>query len=600
MDLRRDPVETAGWALLGLLLLAVLVGALRLDRSRHPLQGDEATYAMQAVSLARDFDLAYTKVDFDRFVKDWGVRPAGLVLQSRGEGGRLVYGKPPLYALVTAPFARVAPVRGPVVANALLLAAAALLTALSLRHRIGPAAPFWTAAFLFASVSFAYVFWGDADLFLLASTAAGFALVYKGDRRHTREEMPQIYEGEDTVSPRGFLARWAGAGALLAVTVVYRPPCIVLFLPALVAAWQSPRERRGKAVAGLVLGAVLLAGLSAGIQWVAGGDATGYGGQRQGIYERQGYPEVDFPAGGWAEQVKRRGNASWVQADALKPELNLRLAGWNAIYFLIGRNVGILSCFLPVLLGFLAFQPGRGRWAIPVAVALAAGAFLLLRPFNFTGGGALGNRYFLPLYPALWFLAARPGRSAGPPILIVLLAAPFLGPLWLHATEPPVAETGQYKHVSSLAQRWLPYETTQDTAPGRVVSVGGGLAVKLLNHNVWPAGRGLGLRVLGGAPAELLVASPQPLDSLHFHFGSEAPTRLEVDGRELRPLMLGADGSVLFDVPLGSPRAVHPLAWSPYDYHVYILGFRLPSARNEPVDLRIQPSRDLIQRHRED
>jgi len=141
VDLRRHPLEAAGWAILALLLALTLIGAVRLDRSPHPLTGDEATYAMQAASLAWDFDFSYTRQDYDRFVAQWHVPPDGLVLQNRAGSDRLVYAKPPLYALILAPFVRLAPVRGPVVANALLLAAAALLAALALRRRLGGAAP---------------------------------------------------------------------------------------------------------------------------------------------------------------------------------------------------------------------------------------------------------------------------------------------------------------------------------------------------------------------------------------------------------------------------------------------------------------------------
>src|SRR5947209_7296760 len=63
MELRRSPLEAASWAVLVLLLLLTLIGALRLDRSRFPLMGDEATYAMQAASLVHDHDLAYTRQD---------------------------------------------------------------------------------------------------------------------------------------------------------------------------------------------------------------------------------------------------------------------------------------------------------------------------------------------------------------------------------------------------------------------------------------------------------------------------------------------------------------------------------------------------------
>ncbi|HEX9940811.1 MAG TPA: hypothetical protein VGG03_02245 [Thermoanaerobaculia bacterium] len=595
MDLKRSPLEVAGWTVLVLLLLATLIGAVRLDRARLPLLGDEATYAMQAASLAWDFDLAYSRKDYDRFVAHWGQPPEGLILQSRPGSGRLVYGKPPLYALVIAPFVRAAPVRGPVVANALMLAAAALLAARSLRNRTGEAAPLWVAAFVFASVAFAYVFWGESDLFLMAAVAAGYALVYRGDRRWTRGETPQIYEGEDTESAREFFARWLAAGVLLGVAVAYRPLYLVLLLPAFLSARESPAGRRGPAVAGLALGALGLLLVSMGIQWLAGGDATGYGGQRQGIYAREAYPEVDFPAAGWSERVAREGNASWLQREAVRPELNPRLAGWNLLYFLVGRNVGVLPYFLPLLLGFLAFQADRGRWAIPLAVAAAALAFLLLRPFNFYGGGALGNRYFLPLYPALWFMAARPARPVWA-VVIALLASPFLGPLWKDPTVYPVGQYGEYRHVSAIAQRWLPYETTQSSAPGQQLSVGGGLWVKLLSHNLWPAGQGGRLRIAGGSRGELLVGSPQLLDAIHMEFDERAPTRLRIGGGELRPLLLKPNGYVLFEVPLGKPRAVHPLWWGPYDYHLYALDFQLPGVPAAPISLRVLPPRDLIQK----
>ncbi|HEY4596353.1 MAG TPA: hypothetical protein VIJ02_08140, partial [Thermoanaerobaculia bacterium] len=362
-DLKRTPLEAAAWGVLILLLLLTLIGAVRLDRSKLPLLGDEATYAMQASSLVHDFDLTYTRKDYDRFVAQWGVPPQGLILQSRPGSDRLTYGKPPLYALLLAPFVAVAPVRGPLVANALLLAAAALLAARALRNHIGGAAPLWVAVWVFASVAFAYVFWGESDLFLFAAVAAGFALVHWGERRYWRkgDPPPQVYQGEDTEPSRAFMVRWLGAGALLGIACLYRPVYLVLLIPALLAAWGTPTGRRGRALSGLLLGVLAIAALSMGLQWIAGGDLTGYGGQRQGIYTNNAYPEVSYPAAHWSDQVRHEGNASWLQADAVRPEFNLRLLGWNILYFLAGRNVGILPYFLPLLLGFLAFRPDRGR-----------------------------------------------------------------------------------------------------------------------------------------------------------------------------------------------------------------------------------------------
>jgi hypothetical protein len=118
-------MKRLSWAVLGLLLAATLAAAATLDRRDWPaFVGDEATYLMEAQSLAWDFDLEYTRQDHDRFVEQWGRPPEGLILQSVDGGRTLVYGKPAAYPLFIAPFVRLSPTRGAAVANALLLAPA--------------------------------------------------------------------------------------------------------------------------------------------------------------------------------------------------------------------------------------------------------------------------------------------------------------------------------------------------------------------------------------------------------------------------------------------------------------------------------------------
>ena len=115
------------WGALAVLLVATFLGAMTFQRDGWPeMVGDEATYAMQAASLAWDFALAYTREDYDRHVEHWGAPPDGLILQSRDGGESLIYGKPFPYALAVAPFVRLAPVRGAGVANVLFLALAAV------------------------------------------------------------------------------------------------------------------------------------------------------------------------------------------------------------------------------------------------------------------------------------------------------------------------------------------------------------------------------------------------------------------------------------------------------------------------------------------
>ena len=140
-----------------------------------------------------------------------------------------------------------------------------------------------------------------------------------------------------------------------------------------------------------------------------------------------------------------------------------RLTAWNSLYFLAGRDVGILPYFLPLLLGLAAFRRGEGRGMLILAALAAAACFLITRPFNFYGGGgAIANRYFLPVYPAFWF-AAGPARArlAGrcwprP------CAAPFLLALWRQPRAYLLdAEQRLPLRLAAPPSRLLPYETTQ-------------------------------------------------------------------------------------------------------------------------------------------
>jgi hypothetical protein len=586
------------WGVLGALLLATLVGTLLFDRAGRPsLVGDEATYAMQAASLAWDFDLAYSRADYERFVTHWGGPPDGLILQSGDGGARITYGKPFLYALAIAPFVRVAPVRGGLIANVFYLAAAAALAAWALRRRLGDAAPLWVAVFLYASVAFGYAFWVHADLFLLATTAAGLALVYSSGRG-PGEPLPSLYEEP---KPGRAVLRWFLAGALLAVAGAFRPFYLILLLPAALAA--RAEERRRPALLGLLAGALVLLLVTAVGQQLSGGSWSGYGGERGGFYPRTGYPEVDFPAGQWSQVLQQWGNTSWLQEGGVDPSYNPKLLAWNVLYFLAGRNVGVLPYFLPLLAGFLGFLVpagrDRGRWAIPLAVGIAVLGFFVLRPFNFYGGGgAIANRYFLPLYPALWFLAGRP-LSARWTVPVVALAGVFLYPLWLHPTAFPIGGDGRYQHVGTVAERLLPYETTQSHIPGGQDFAANGLWIKLLSHSLYRVEEAEGIRLVGDTRGEILVGSPEPLEGLHLRFDAQAPSHLNVGGmggQDLRPTVLHPDGGITFEIPLSHARAVHPMWWTWDDYYLYELDLRLPGAPAAPIGLDIRPARDWMQK----
>jgi len=528
------------WAVLGLLLAATLAGAFTLDRRSWPgLVGDEATYLMQAQSLAWDHDLRYSRRDYDRFVEQWGTRPDGLILRS-GDGGRtLTYGKPASYAAWIAPFLRLSPTRGAAIANALLLALAAVLAARTLERRIGPAAPLWVAVWIFASVAFAYVFWAHSDLFLMSLSALALAFAYGA---------PSGDEGNEP-RPRAVL-RWLSVGALLYLVTASRPFYGTLLLAAALAV---PPAQRKLGLSAMVLISALLLGVSGFANLTEGDSWTPYGGERQSFDSSTGFPEVELAAESWRQQIAVRGSRSWQAADEFEP----RQTAWNVLYFLVGRHVGILPYFLPLLLGLAAFRRGEGRWALIAAVAIAAACFLVTRPFNFYGGGgAMANRYFLPLYPALWFTAARPARAWWA-VLAVALAAPFLWPLWSHPSAYLLDEEGGYRYVSDFARRLLPYETTQShlKPSGREDFVHDGLWVKPLTTSVRAEGDGAAGIHLSAAGGQILLGSPRPIGGVRLTILPGGSARL---------------------IPFRHPRAVHRMWWTRDLIYLYQLELEPP------------------------
>ena len=572
--------------------------------------GDEATYLMQAQSLALDGDLFYDAGDYRRFVDLWHPPPEGLILQSDDEGGTIAFGKPSFYALVIAPFVRVAPVRGPFVANALLLALAGVASALTLRRRVGPAAPLWVAAFLFASVTFASVFWTHADLFLMVLAALALALAYGRDGEDGRWREP----------PAGACCDGRRAGALLAPVALSRPFYATLFLPVALAATARSRNGRERATPA----PIAQAARRPRRRRAPGGARRGRdqpGGPRSldqlrrrahGLLPLHRLPRVDFPAADWADRLAERGGpGSWAAARSFQIPVLPKVTAWNLLYFLAGRDVGLLPYFLPLLLGVAAFRPCRGRWALLVAVAATAACFLYVRPFNFYGGGgSIANRYILPVYPAFWFLAAgverrwRPAWTVAAPFVLALLAAPFLWPLWAAPRAYPHLPDGGYRYVAPVARVLLPYETTLDhlKPSGHEDVRHHGLWIKSLGPKLDPNAPGGWLELAparhGAHSGELLVGAPRRLDLLRLELAPPGPAEIEVDGARAEPAVLPRPsiGSIrrqrLPAHPGAGPRPPpHVVDRAPF--WLYRLVIRVPPGEvppGEPVRFRLIPS----------
>jgi hypothetical protein len=560
----------AAWAvLLGLSALLLLGAATFSPAAWSGVVGDEATYLAAALSLAWDGDLEYRAEDLTRFRSLQRREPEGLILSRRPGSGTFTFSKPAGYPLYLAPFMRVLPEHGHAVANALALVVASLATALATRPALGAASALWAACFVYASVLFAHTFWAHADLLLACLLAVGMAAIVMSGR------------AVDGAGKRTLLALGGAGlcfGAVVAARPVYLP--ILVVTPFLVQGWR----RRCAFGAGLAL--LLLAALAGNL--ATHGTWSSYSGDRRGYYSTTGFPldpTVDSDSStapslgvgsGEPEALEQSaGAASWT--DRWLPfGFDLRLFRYNIFYLLFGRHVGLFPYLMPLFLGLVIFRPRAAALAVLLAFGAVTVGFLVLRPFNFYGGGgALANRYLVPVYPLLWFLPALAsgGRGArvvrwGAPMVVAALAAPFLWPLWSAPRGAFLDANDGYRYVSRWAQRVLPHELSQSwLKPGGredfLLAVGPrSLWVKPLSPAVDLLDReSLAVEPALGVP-QLVVACEVPLHELVLRVG-----RFDED-----TLRLAAGPSAVgYRLERLRPTAVHLMWWSPEPVYLYTL-----------------------------
>ena len=297
----------------------------------------------------------------------------------------------------------------------------------------------------------------------------------------------------------------------------------------------------------------------------------------------------------WETHAAEHGSGSWLDTPAPQLEfITAQQLGWNAWYFLLGRAVGVVPYFLPLIAIFAACRRGEGRLAIVLAALAIALAFLLIRPFNFWGGGgSLANRYFLPVYGALWFVAARP-LNARMAWLTAVCAAPLLWPLWLAPRAFPLAPDGSLRHVSPFARRVLPHETTQSHLKpgGRDDVIQGELWLKFLSAGVRPEDGNEAL-LLESSAGEILVGSARPLRALTVEVLYPPRAVLRVAGSAMGDVTR-ADGPTRL-APLRA-RARHPMWWTTEPFYLYQLRLERSPRRapgpQAPVSIRfrLQPA----------
>jgi len=442
-----SPASRAG-LVVAIVLLALLCSAalsINVVQTTYSPKGDESTYVALALSLAHDRDFTYDRKDLERFWALYRRGPEGIFLKRgslldlHADGqwpflhlanrpdplNRLYFGKAFIYPLAVAPFVWLFGLNGMLLFQVLLVAAVcwagyAFVAARSPR----PVALLVALGFVGASVTPVYMAWLSPEIF-------NFAIVF----------LAYFFWFYKEVAPAAGPGRWSrflhgrGSDVLAAVLVglatYSKPTNGLLAAPAVLLLWTRRRLLWGFVV-GLVF--VVVTGGSFGVNALMTGELNYQGGNRKTFYGTfpDQKPGVTFDNSGLPMVTNDTYTRNVIETPHFWPQL-----GNNAWYFLFGRHSGFVPYFFPAAVILVVWFAGVRRhpiWQIYTLGAVAASVVVLLVFLPYTwagGGGSPGNRYFLSVYPALFFLTP-PLESLTGPLVVWVGGAAFLAQMLLN------------------------------------------------------------------------------------------------------------------------------------------------------------------------
>lgn len=563
------------------LALFFLLFPLALRKPGWPagLKSDEPAYYLMALSLFEDGDLRCDLGDIQRLFREFPYSQVYNLILATDDGWETVYfGKPFVYSLFAAPAAGLWGASGLLAFNmALMLLMVGLGTRYLSRWNSDGLSLLFSFGFFFLSCGYSYIFWLHPEIFNMAAVTVS---LYFGLTDSSAEAGSRIWRRPEV---RAFIG-----GAALMLAVYNKPMLLALCLPALYGYFRQKRWASigywtaGAAVSGLLLVGFAMAlmghpsaylmtrggqkvcsaeempigpkevaaeqpiGASSDAPVVEDGDSAAgktsadYNGASDSSGSAEGSDDTGAEvaavaaAQGEAEELaKKRPKASWYWLLRI-PRPHPAAVLENLEYFFLGRHTGLFLYFPFSMLALIYFLlHGRrqsGRWVLLLSLAIVAVYFLLWIPFNWQGGGGfVGNRYYVNVYPGFLFLVTRiaPG---GLNVLGFALGGLLLGPTLFSPFGRAVPAPTLQAHVRNRPFDLFPLELSLREVPGYEQRIWGGALVRGRNDVFLP--RGAQMWVHGATTTELVIQSAKPFDSLLFQVTSlvrpnEVTLRLE-------------------------------------------------------------------------
>ncbi len=383
---------------------------------------------------------------------------------SHSTTGSLDFGKAMAYPVFAAPFAKLGGLGGMFMFNVVLLIGCAWCAAVFSAARIGNA---WGSAvgFLFITASSVPM----SALYLMPEVFnfslvffAYFLWLYKEVRPHGRGRPGDFLGG---------MGSDVAAAALLGIVTFSKPIYGPLIAPLVLTALWERNLKRSAAIVGVF---VLLVGAWFGATVAVSGEWNYQGGTRKQFYGSFPFDDAAHTfdtAPGSIGNVT--GGAKGISSDILFPGQPhfWTLLATNAGYFLTGRDSGLIPYFFPGAL-LLALWLVRIRhaeawqwWTLTAILGIALFC-VFWWPYTWNGGGGpIGNRYYLGVYPLFLFLLPA-SAGAWTAIATGLGGVAFLWPVFAH---PFGATKAPWLHPATLPLRLLPVERTMmDDLPVRL------------------------------------------------------------------------------------------------------------------------------------